>query len=102
LQQFSWRPRPNRTWQEKQKREFKKLYKSSLRKEIIEADEKAKNETLEFYKLQKELTKEKFFETIKPLQQKYAETKDKRRAIGAESDSEDEEEYVRYAVIDYY
>lgn len=102
LQQFAWRPRPQRNWTEKQKREFKKLYKNSLRKEIIEADEKAKSETLEFYKLQKEKTKEKFLDIIKPLQQRYAETKDKRRAIGAESDSEDEEEFVRYAIIDYH
>jgi len=102
LQQFEWRPRPIRTWTEKNNREFKKEYKKDLRRVIIENDEKSKNEHLEYSRLLKEKTKEKFFEIVTPLQKKYHETKDKRREIGMEDESGDEQEFTRSVIIDYY
>lgn len=102
LQQFLWRPRPTRTWPEKTEKDFKNQYKKDLRKQIVTEDEKEKTELLEVIKLQKEKTKEKFFEAIRPLQQRFADTKAERRRIGAEDDSEEEQIFTRKVMIDYY
>uniref|UniRef100_A0A7S3J327 Eukaryotic translation initiation factor 3 subunit B n=1 Tax=Euplotes harpa TaxID=151035 RepID=A0A7S3J327_9SPIT len=102
LHQFEWRPRPLRNWNDKQEKEFKKLYKNELRKAIIMQDEQERTEVLDVFKIQQEKTKEKFFEIIAPLQQRYKDTKEKRKAIGNETDSEDEEVYEKSVLIDYF
>jgi hypothetical protein len=95
-----WRPRPVWKWGDKVEKEFRKEYKAKLRKEILEADEKEKVDLLEFFKLQKEKTKEKFFDLIRPLQQRYQETKDKRRAIVKDDDSDTEETYTKSVICE--
>lgn len=67
---------------------------------MIVESEAEKNELLQIVKLEKDKTKEKFFDIIRPLQQRYAETKDKRKEIGQDSDGEDEEVFSRTLMVD--
>lgn len=104
LQQFSWRPRPYRFWSEEEEKAFKKEYKKTLRKSVVEKDESNKNEMLELFTIEKEKAKEHFLNLLRPLHQKYSETKNKRKAIlkkaYPDSDSENEEEFERVVIID--
>lgn len=102
LHQFEWRPRPQRNWEDKAQKEFKKQYKADIRKQIIQGDEKERQDTLEVFKVQQEMTKQRFFEMFAPLQQRYKDTKEKRKQIANDSDSEDYEVFTKTALIDYF
>jgi translation initiation factor 3 subunit B len=99
LQQFAWRPRPARIWDKKTEQEFKKLYKKTLRKEIIDNEER---ERVELLKVTREKARSNFFDVFAPLQQRFKDTKDERKKIGHDTDSEDEEVFERRVMIDYY
>ena len=102
LYQFEWRPRPSRNWDEKTQKDFKKQYKSDIRKQIIQQDEKERLDTYEVFKVQQEMTKQSFFSIFGPLQQRYKDTKQKRKEIGNDTDSEDDETFTKTVIADYY
>ncbi|CAI2387208.1 unnamed protein product [Moneuplotes crassus] len=100
LQQFAWRPRPIRNWSEKVEKEFQKEYNSKLKKVLkAESDEKG---VIEMIKVTKEKTKEKFMEVFAPFMQRYKDTKKERLALCPDDDSDEEEEFERSVIADYY
>lgn len=80
-------------------REFKKEYKNKMRKDIIDVEKKSR---AEFIRVTREKARDSFFDVFKPLQQRFIDTKAQRKKIGHDTDSENEEEFERSVIIDYY
>lgn len=104
LQQFAWRPRPVRNYDEATEKAFKKELKKNLKKKIVDQDESSKNEIFEIVKIEREHKRKELLEIIGPLQDRYRDTKKERRALIKQtyddSDSDNYEEFDRFVVMD--